>query len=46
MKRINFYLSDKQILHLKKLSKETGLPVSELTRRAIDEYLKKEKKYE
>ena len=38
MKRINFYLSDKQIETLKALSEEVGLSVSELVRRAVDEY--------
>lgn len=44
MQRINFYLSEKQIASLKALSKKTGLSVSELVRRAIDAYLKKEAK--
>lgn len=42
MKRINFYLTDKQTGRLRLLSQETGLSVSELVRRAIDIYLRKE----
>jgi len=41
MKRVNYHLTQKQIESLKKLSKETGLSVAELIRRAIDEYLEK-----
>jgi len=41
MKRTNIHLSEKQIERLKALSKETGLTVAELVRRAIDEYLDK-----
>ena len=40
MKRINFYLTDKQIDAMKRLSKKTGLSVSELVRRAVDAFLK------
>ena len=40
MKRKNFHLTEKQIEKLAFLSKETGLPVAELIRRAIDRYLK------
>jgi hypothetical protein len=36
--RVGFYLTDLQIKNLKKLSKKTGLTVSEIIRRAIDEY--------
>ena len=39
--RINFYLTKAQIKRLKGLSQNTGLPVSEHVRRAIDEYLEK-----
>jgi predicted DNA-binding protein len=39
--RVNHYMSDVQIKKLKKLSKKTGLSVSELIRRAIDEYLER-----
>ena len=41
MKRINLYLTEKQIAKLKALSKKTGLCFSELIRRAIDSFLKK-----
>jgi hypothetical protein len=41
MKRINFYLTDQEIIRLQELSQITGLPVSELVRRAIDLFLKK-----
>lgn len=44
MKRIEFYLSEKQISALRKLKKLLGLSVSELVRRAIDEFLEKHKK--
>lgn len=42
MKRMNIHLSQKQIDRLKKLSNEAGLPLAELVRRAVDEFLKKE----
>lgn len=42
-KRVGFYLTDLQIKELKKVSKKTGLTVSELIRRAIDEHLGKYK---
>jgi Ribbon-helix-helix domain len=41
MKRISMFLSEPQILALKKLSKRVGIKVSELIRRFIDEGLKK-----
>jgi hypothetical protein len=41
MKRISMFLSESQIAKLKKLSKRTGIKVSELVRRFIDEGLKK-----
>jgi predicted DNA-binding protein len=48
MKRSNFYLADIQIKRLKSIKKKTGLPLSDILRRAIDEYWerfeKKEKK--
>jgi len=44
MKRINFYLTDKEINNLQSLSQVTGLSVSELVRRAIDSFLKKNEK--
>ncbi len=39
MKRKNFYISFKQEDRLNELSMLTGIRVSELMRRAIDEYL-------
>lgn len=44
MKRISMFLSDVQIKRLKALSKATGIKVSEMVRRAVDEYLDKEGK--
>ncbi len=38
MKRMNFYLADMQIKRLKTINKKTGLPLSDILRRAIDEY--------
>jgi hypothetical protein len=40
MKRVNFHLTDKQIAELKLLSKRDGLPVAELIRRAVDNFLR------
>jgi hypothetical protein len=40
MKRTEHHLTDLQIKKLKKLSKESGISVAELIRRAIDEFLK------
>lgn len=44
MERVNYYLTDYQIAELKKLSKEKDMTVSELIRRAVDEYLKRSAK--
>jgi predicted DNA-binding protein len=41
--RVGFYLTDLQIQNLKKVSKKTGLTVSEIIRRAVDEHLEKYK---
>ena len=41
--RVGFYLTDLQIKNLKKVSKMTGLTVSEIIRRAVDEHLEKYK---
>jgi len=41
MKRVNYHLTELQLKQLKKLSKQTGLSVAELIRRAIDKYLGK-----
>jgi len=38
MKRMNFYLADMQIKRLNALHRKTGLPLSDILRRAIDEY--------
>jgi hypothetical protein len=38
MRRFNFYISDIQMKRLESLSKKSGLTVSEILRRAIDEY--------
>ena len=43
MIRTNIYLTDQQKEKLDKLSRKTGLANAEIIRRAIDEYLKKEK---
>jgi len=43
MKRVNYHLTELQIKWLKDLSKQIGLSVAELIRRAIDEYMRKEK---
>lgn len=37
--RVGFYLSEIQIKKLKKLSNRTSISVSELIRRAVDEFL-------
>jgi predicted DNA-binding protein len=39
--RVGFYLTDLQIKNLKKLSKKTGLTVSEIIRRAVDEHVER-----
>ena len=44
MKRTNYYYPEPLLEALKALSKKTGLPVAELIRRAITEYLRKEQK--
>jgi len=44
MKRCNFYLADIQIRRLKAINKKTGLPLSDILRRAIDEYWEKYEK--
>ena len=46
MKRMNFYLADLQIKRLKAINKKTGLPLSDILRRAIDEYWEKYEKRE
>ena len=46
MKRCNFYLADIQIKRLKAINKKTGLPLSDILRRAIDEYWERFEKKE
>ena len=41
MKRVNYHLPEPIIEKLKELSRETGLSVAELIRRALDDFLKK-----
>jgi metal-responsive CopG/Arc/MetJ family transcriptional regulator len=43
MKKVNHYLPEQQIEALVKLSKQTGISVSEHIRRAISDYLDREK---
>ena len=43
---MGFYLSAIQIRDLKNLSKKTSISVSELIRRAVDEFLEKHKNKE
>lgn len=40
--RLNIYLNPEQKQKLDKLSQKTGAPLSELVRRALDLYLKRE----
>lgn len=40
MKRCNFFLSNAIVAKLQETTKETGVPMSELVRRALAEYLK------
>ena len=42
MKKYNLYLSEQQIDTLNLLSEQKGLSVSEIIRRALDEYIEKE----
>ena len=42
MIRTGFYLTDRQIALLQKESKRKGLKVSEIIRRAIDQYFEKD----
>ena len=41
MTKFTFYLPEQQMENIRKLSKQTGLSVSELLRRAIDDLLAK-----
>ena len=38
MKRCNVYVADMHIRGLKAIQEKTGLPLSDIVRRAIDEY--------
>jgi predicted DNA-binding protein len=40
VKQVNVYLTHEQHAKLLKLKEKTGAPVSEIIRRAIDQYLK------
>ena len=40
-KRVGFYLTDLEIKRVKAASKKSGLSVSEIIRRALDEWLEK-----
>jgi predicted DNA-binding protein len=40
VKQVNVYLTHEQHERLQKLKEKTGAPVSELIRRAVDQYLK------
>jgi predicted DNA-binding protein len=40
VKQVNVYLTHAQHAKLQKLKEKTGAPVSEIIRRAIDQYLK------
>ncbi len=40
MKRYNFYFPEQQIENLRKISKDTGISMAELIRRAIDNLIK------
>jgi len=44
MTRTALFLKDEQVKKLQKLSENTGAPVAELIRRAIDAYLKQRAK--
>jgi metal-responsive CopG/Arc/MetJ family transcriptional regulator len=39
MERISVHLTEKEVEYLRRESEDTGLSVSEIIRRAIDEYL-------
>jgi metal-responsive CopG/Arc/MetJ family transcriptional regulator len=44
MERHNLFFPEEMIADLKRLSEETGAPMSELIRRAVKEYLDKRKR--
>ena len=39
MKRCNFFLSEEQIAALKQIAEQTGISLSEVIRRAIDQFI-------
>ena len=43
MKRVNYHLPEVTIKKLKDLSEKIGISVAEIIRRAVDEFLKKNK---
>jgi hypothetical protein len=43
MKRVNLYFVQARWKKLQAISRKTGTPVAELVRRAVDEWLKKQK---
>jgi metal-responsive CopG/Arc/MetJ family transcriptional regulator len=43
MKRTHVFLPEPAISQLKTLAQKTGLPVSELIRRAVDDYLERQR---
>jgi hypothetical protein len=44
MKSMNSYLADSQIRGLRAIQKKTGVPLSDILRRAVDEYWEKYEK--
>lgn len=43
MERHHHYLTEKQLAALRTLAQRTGLSVAEIIRRAVDDYLRKQK---
>lgn len=39
MRRVNWTITEQQHKELQRLSRKTGLPISELVRRSLDKYL-------
>jgi hypothetical protein len=44
MQRVNYHLAEKQLDSLRKLSDKTGLTVAELIRRAVDDFLERNRR--
>lgn len=44
MQRLNFFITSQLLSALRSLSEKTGLKVSDLIRRSIEEYLKRQKR--